>query len=127
MKLILRLQFLSRCDKNRWLAKQWDNVCTEEVTKDLNKTQNSFGNSFENEIAKMYSKEFEEIHSKLNKPRFSANSFLKSMIDEKRHGNDRYIKKIWNRFHPGEVQSLKNEVKNIFPIILMFKFYFSYK
>ena len=102
-------------------------MCTEEVTKDLNKTQNSFGNSFENEMTKMYSKEVEESPRKLNKPSFSANSFLKSMVDEKRHGNDRYIKKIWNRFHPGEVQSLKNKVKNLLFILSLFNFYFSYE
>ena len=102
---------MSRCNKDRWLAKQWDNVCTEEISQDdLNKSQNMFSNSIENSDTKYYEEGANGNHRKSETPNFSANNFLRSMIDEKRHGNDRYIKKIWHKFHPNEIQSPKNKV-----------------
>ena len=100
----------SRCDKDRWLAKQWDNVCTEEISQvDLNTNQNLFSNSIEDKGIKTKSEDVSHEMPKTSD--FSANNFLLSMIDEKRHGNDRYIKKIWHKFHPNEVNSPKNEVR----------------
>ena len=115
-----------RCDKDRWLAKQWDNVCTEEVTQDdLNETQNGFSKSLANKGTKIHSEASNKGYREANTPDFSASNFLKSMIDEKRHGNDRYIKKIWNKFHPDEVQSTRNEVNKTMNLIhfnLIFRF-----
>ena len=114
-----------RCDKDRWLAKQWDNVCTEEVTQnDLNDTQSGFSKSLANKGTKQHSEAGNKDYREANTPDFSASNFLKSMIDEKRHGNDRYIKKIWNKFHPDEVQSTRNKVNKTMNLIhfnLMFK------
>ena len=109
---------MNRCDKDRWLAKQWDNVCTEEVTKDdLNDTQNGFSKSLANKRTKIHSKAGNKGYREGITPDFSASNFLKSMIDEKRHGNDRYIKKIWNKFHPDEIQSIKNKVNKAMNLI----------
>ena len=99
-----------RCDRDRWLAKQWDNVCTEEINHvDLNANHNFLSNSIENIGTKP--KPEDGSHKMPKTSDFSANNFLLSMIDEKRHGNDRYIKKIWHKFHPNEVDSPKNEVR----------------
>ena len=89
-----------RCNKDRWLAKQWNNICSEDAKTDLNTLSNSqkslsgsFGNNIEGKDGRRGSNETSK---------FSADNFLKSMIDEQRHGNDRYIKKIWRKFHPEE-------------------------
>ena len=42
--------------------------------------------------------------------KFSANNFLKAMVDEHRHGNDRYISRIWRKYHPGKNSNLSNKV-----------------
>ena len=42
------------------------------------------------------------IKDAANATKFSAIHFLFSMADEQRHGNDRYIQKIWQKFNPGQ-------------------------
>lgn len=79
---VYRMIFEDWCDEKRFLAKQWNNVCVTEVS------ETSSGKGFI---------EVEDSDTK----KFSAVKFLYSMADEQRHGNDRYIHKIWQRFNPG--------------------------
>ena len=80
------------------MAKQWNNICSEDATTDLNtfsSGQKSLSESLKNSIEGK-----DGLGGNNEKAKFSADNFLKSMIDEQRHGNDRYIKKIWRKFHP---------------------------
>lgn len=76
---VYRMIFEDWCDEKRFLAQQWNNVC---VTDPVEKPS-----GFLQEAA--------------NATKFSAINFLYSMADEQRHGNDRYIQKIWQKFNPG--------------------------
>lgn len=77
---VYRMIFEDWCDQKRFLAKQWNNVCVTDTVQD----------------SKGYIQEASESKD------FSAIKFLYSMADEHKHGNDRYIKKIWQTFHPGD-------------------------
>ena len=79
---VYRMIFEDWCDQKRFLAKQWNNVCITDPAQDSD------------------SKGF--IDNKSDSKKFSAINFLSSMADEHKHGNDRYIKKIWQKFHPGD-------------------------
>ena len=85
---VYRMIFQDWCDEKRFLAKQWNNVC---VTDFDSQNENK---GFINEPGVVGSED--ETKNKT----FSAFEFLFSMADQQRHGNDRYIKKIWQKFNP---------------------------
>ena len=89
---VYRMIFQDWCDEKRFLAKQWNNVC---VTDFDSQNENK---GFINEPGVVGSED--ETKNKT----FSAFEFLFSMADQQRHGNDRYIKKIWqiSIFRPRE-------------------------
>ena len=76
---VYRMIFEDWCDEKRFLAKQWNNVCITDPVQD----DQGF---IKDDDAKD----------------FSAIQFLSAMADEHEHGNDRYIQKIWQKFHPGD-------------------------
>ena len=89
-------------------------MCTEDISQDdLNKNQNMLSFSLENTGTESRVEGGNGNPRKSETPNFSANNFLRSMIDEKRHGNDRYIKKIWHKFHPDQIHSPKNKVSYV--------------
>ena len=56
-----------------------------------------------------------------NATKFSAIQFLYSMADEQRHGNDRYIQKIWQKFNPGiKLVDPKSQLKFTFSQFVRF-------
>ena len=79
---------IHRCNKDRWLAKQWNNVCS-----------GNFNDTF-NDISQSQSLSGIDNHMPGKRSNFSANNFLKAMVHEQRHGNDLYLAKIWRKFHP---------------------------
>ena len=88
------------------MARQWHNVCSEGSDTDLNRIGES----------QILSSGPEKGVNGV-KEKFSANNFLKSMVDEQRHGNDRYITKIWKKFHPEDTNIDRKVIK-----VLTFKF-----
>ena len=100
---ISNFSFITRCNQDRWLAKQWHNVCSEGNDTDLNRIGES------QMLSSDPVKSGNDIREK-----FSANNFLKSMVDEQRHGNDRYIAKIWKKFHPEERSNVDKKVTRVF-------------
>ena len=78
---VYRMIFEDWCDQKRFLAKQWNNVCITDSVQDQ---------------VQGY------IPKSSDAKDFSAIQFLTSMADEHQHGNDRYIQKIWQKFHPGD-------------------------
>ena len=79
---------IHRCKKDRWLAKQWNNVCSG----NSNDTFNDISQS--QSLSQMYH------HMPGKRSNFSASNFLKAMVHERRHGSDLYLAKIWRKFHP---------------------------
>ena len=103
MNSISHFSFITRCNQDRWLAKQWHNVCSEGNDTDLNK------------IGESQILSSDPVNSGNGvREKFSANNFLKSMVDEQRHGNDRYIAKIWKKFHPEERSNVDKKVTIVF-------------
>ena len=78
---VYRMIFEDWCDQKRFLAKQWNNVCITDTVQDQDQGY---------------------IPKSSDAKDFSAIQFLSSMADEHQHGNDRYIQKIWQKFHPGD-------------------------
>ena len=78
---VYRMIFEDWCDQKRFLAKQWNNVCITDTVQDQDQGY---------------------ISKSSDAKDFSAIQFLSSMADEHQHGNDRYIQKIWQKFHPGD-------------------------
>ena len=100
---VYRMIFQDWCDEKRFLAKQWNNVCVSD---------------FEDEPEK---KGFIEDQGDQKNRTFSGIQFLMSMADEARYGNDRYIKKIWQAFHPGRsLVNPKAELKFTFSQFVRF-------
>lgn len=96
---VYRMIFENWCDEKRFLAQQWNNVCVTEVEGD--------GKGF--------------IQDAANATKFSAIQFLYSMADEQRHGNDRYIQKIWQKFNPGiKLVDPKSQLKFTFSQFVRF-------
>ena len=85
---VYRMIFQDWCDEKRFLAQQWNNVCVTDF--DEKSAQNGYLNEAETETA----------NSNTRNKSFSTFQFLFSMADQQRHGNDRYIKKIWQKFNP---------------------------
>ena len=97
---VYRMIFEDWCDPDRFLAKQWNNVC-----------------------------KFDEDHSesegsglkRRGKKDFSVTSFFASMLDEHQHGNDRFMRTIWERFHPDEpFKDPKSQLKFTFAEFVRF-------
>lgn len=96
---VYRMIFENWCDEKRFLAQQWNNVCVTDVEGD--------GKGF--------------IQDAANATKFSAIQFLYSMADEQRHGNDRYIQKIWQKFNPGiKLVDPKSQLKFTFSQFVRF-------
>ena len=94
------------------MAKQWHKVCSEDTKNDLNKfsqTENGLGESLKIDL-KDKNINMESNSTGTSSNTFSANNFLKAMVDEHRHGNDRYISRIWQKFHPKENSNSSNKV-----------------
>ena len=92
------------------MARQWHNVCSEDSDTDLNRIGES----------QILSSGQEKSDNGV-KEKFSANNFLKSMVDEQRHGNDRYITKIWKKFHPEQLTNIDRKVTKVFIFILLIR------
>lgn len=94
---VYRMIFQNWCDPTRFLAKQWQNVCQTDFSK--------------------------EIPNALS-PTPSVNSvtgFFKQMLDEHQHGNDRFILALWQKFHPNEkLTSPKDQLQFTFPEFVRF-------
>ena len=75
---VFRMIFEDWCDKKRWLAKQWDNVCQDETFEDV------------------------EQPGFIQNKKLSTTEFLKGMLNEHKFGNDKYIARIWKKYHPGQ-------------------------
>ena len=84
---VYRMIFQDWCDEKRFLAQQWNNVC---VT-DFDALNESKG---------FIHQDAGRGKEKAKNKTFSGFQFLFSMADQQRHGNDRYIKKIWQKFNP---------------------------
>ena len=90
-----------RCNQDRWLAKQWQNVCSTHNTNDPNKfiqKESLFSKSLEG-VSSNHSNGIPNEAIQSSAEKFSAANFLKAMVDEHRNGNDRYISRIWHKFH----------------------------
>ena len=98
---VYRMIFQDWCDEKRFLAKQWNNVCISDF--DANPPDKK---GFIDDVGNRT---------------FSGIQFLFSMADEARHGNDRYIQKIWQKFHPGrKLVDPKKELKFSFSQFVRF-------
>ena len=92
------------------MARQWHNICSKDNDTDVNRISES------QILSSGLSKS-----GNGGKKKFSANNFLKSMVDEQRHGNDRYITKIWKKFHPEETSNTYKKVTRVFAFIFKFR------
>jgi hypothetical protein len=100
---VYRMIFEDWCDEKRFLAQQWNNVCVTPAGDDGT------------------DKGFIAATADNKKTKFSAIDFLYSMADEQRHGNDRYIQKIWQKFNPGQrLLDPKNQLKFTFSQFVRF-------
>ena len=101
-----------RCNQDRWLAKQWHNVCSNTKKTDQNKSiqkESLFFKSFES-LSNNHSNGIPNEAIQSSAEKFSATNFLKAMVDEHRNGNDRYISRIWHKFHPESNSDMDNKV-----------------
>ena len=87
---VYRMVFEDWCDENKFLSKQWNNVCVTSATAN-NRNIDGLKKGFI---------EDNEAGGGLKK-KFNAIEFLVGMADEQRHGNDRYVQAIWRKFNPG--------------------------
>ena len=96
---VYRMIFRDWCDQSRFLARQWrGRVCRFET--DPKKT-NKFLEGGE-------------------KPK-SVSELFAGMLDEHKHGNDRYMAAIWRKFHPGEeLNDPEKQLKFTFPEFVRF-------
>ena len=87
---VYRMIFEDWCNPDRFLAKQWNNVCKFDVKRDTGGTKSSFD----------------------MRKDFSVTNFLTSMLDEHQHGNDRFMQNIWEQFHQGtQLTDPKSQLK----------------
>ncbi|TRY63786.1 hypothetical protein TCAL_03565 [Tigriopus californicus] len=94
---VYRMIFQNWCDPTRFLAKQWRNVCQTDFSRETNDALST-------------------------KPSVdTVTGFLKQMLDEHQHGNDRFIQTLWQKFHPNEeLTSPKDQLRFTFPEFVRF-------
>lgn len=94
------------------MAKQWHNVCAEDTNVDFNNASHS--QSMLGVSSGIFNYGTGNLSKKMNgtqttSSKFSANAFLKAMVHEQRHGNDIYLSKIWQKFHPEQNFTLSQQ------------------
>lgn len=96
---VYRMIFEDWCDPDKFLAKQWPGrVCQFDDDDD------------EANLIKA-----------LSRSTSSASDLFAGMIDEHRHGNDRFLAAVWRRFHPKEtLNDPKNQLKFTFSQFVRF-------
>jgi hypothetical protein len=92
---VYRMIFKDWCDRDRFLAKQWDNVCSVEYLKKKSK-------SIIGEVKSVSGGQFGNL--------------LSVVMEEKLHGRDNFILAIWKKFHPGEeLTNPESQLRFTFP------------
>ena len=84
-----RMIFQDWCDPDKFLAKQWGNLCQMEYLKE----RAAMGEKLPVD---------NELKGKNPSGRGGFKSLMSAVMEEKLHGRDNFILALWEKFHPGE-------------------------
>lgn len=87
---VYRMIFEDWCDPDRFLAKQWGNVCQYEAEKEESATE-------------LATEGLSALSASAGGGQLlSVTRVLGALLDEHQHGNDRFMRAAWSLYHPGE-------------------------
>lgn len=108
-----RMIFQDWCDKDKFIRKKWQTICMEKGLKPEN-----IGDS---NLEKVIDGSDNENNDKSNKFNVKyVTNMLSAVYDEFVHGQDRYISRIWFKYHPEKNQNKEKMFKFTFQEFVRF-------